>query len=68
MLNFFYLVFDNKINKIIIGLGFYLRIFIGFLRSGVNFAYHSYKKPLRTAHSKKFFRHLTPICIFLGPI
>ena len=35
--------------------------------SGVNYAYHSYEKPLRTAHSKKFFRHLTPIYIFLGP-
>ena len=36
--------------------------------SGVNFAYHSYEKPMRTAHSKKYFRHLTPIYIFLGPI
>ena len=46
---------------------FYLRIFTGFSMSGVNFAYHSYEKPLRTAHSKKIFRHLTPIYIFLGP-
>ena len=46
---------------------FYLRIFTGFSTSGVNFAYHSYEKPLRTAHSKKIFRHLTPIYIFLGP-
>jgi len=35
--------------------------------SGVNYAYHPYEKPLRTAHSKKFFCHLTPIYIFLGP-
>ena len=46
---------------------FYLRIFTRFSMSGVNFAYHSYEKPLRTAHSKKYFRHLTPIYIFLGP-
>ena len=46
---------------------FYLRIFARFLKSGGNYAYHSYEKPLRTAHSKKFFRSLTPIYIFLGP-
>ena len=46
---------------------FYLRIFTGFSMSGVNFAYHSYEKTLRTAHSKKNFCHLTPIYIFLGP-
>ena len=50
-----------------LGLKFYLRIFVGFSISGVNYAYHSYKKLLRTAHSKKIFRHLTPIYIFLGP-
>jgi len=32
--------------------------FTGFLMSGVNYAYRSYEKPLRTAHSKKIFRHL----------
>jgi hypothetical protein len=40
-----------------------LRIFAGFSISGINYAYYS----LRTAHSKKIFRHLTLIYIFLGP-
>ena len=52
----------------ILGQRFYLRISTGFSMSGVNFAYYSYEKPLRTAHSKKIFRHLTPIYIFLGPV
>ena len=54
-------------NHLIRGLKFYLRIFTEFLRSGANNAYHSYEKPLRTANSKKFKWHLTPIYIFLGP-
>jgi hypothetical protein len=33
----------------------------------VKFAYRSYKKPLRTALSKIFKSHLTPIYIFRGP-
>ena len=55
-------------NHLIRGLKFYLRIFTEFLRSGANNAYHSYEKPLRTANSKKFKWHLTPIYIFLGPV
>ena len=44
-----------------------MRISTVFLISGVNYAYHSYKKPLRTANSKKPEGHLTPIYIFLDP-
>ena len=44
-----------------------LRIFSDFLMSCANFAYRSYKKPLRTAISKIFKSHLTPIYIFRGP-
>ena len=45
-----------------------LRIFSGFPMSCANFAYRSYRKPLRTAISKIFKSHLTPIYIFRGPI
>ncbi len=67
---FIFYKFVNYYNHVIYTMSeiFYLRVFIAFLRSGVNYAYRSYKKPLRTANSKKLEGHLTPIYIFLGPI
>jgi len=44
-----------------------LLIFSKFSMSGANFAYQSYRIPLRTALSKKLKKYLTPICIFRGP-